>query len=543
MMRAMWRLAALLGLLTCSLSCSDPATQVLVWVAIEGEQVGARAATAHVQVFDQDGTSILDEERPLAELPLPFSVSVLPIDGDAERRYRVEITLLDGSGDAVASQTAEGSFVANELREIRLRFEDACIDVVCGLGRTCIDGTCQRACFEPTAPGSANRSEPGTCPCACECAGDRCEDGLCVPARPLVDVVAGFDHTCIVDPDGALHCFGDNARGQLGLGDREARDRPVRVDLEGSVSVVTGGEAHTCALVEGGALFCWGANSEGQLGTMPGEDVLAPVRVAESIGSFVHVDAGAMHTCGIIDGGTLFCWGRNSEGQLGAGVAGDPLPPTEVMASDSSLGGFTEVFAGVHHSCALQGSASRLWSWGVNSNGVLGREMPHDGSTPFPVPDQIPFAPGFRAAASGGWHVAAVGGDGGVYVWGDEANGRLGLDLMDSIGVNVPTMVMPGVGVAAGLRRTCVSSEDESVWCFGTNGSGELGVGSEALTAEVPVQMREERWEVLALGTAFTCGIRRGGALYCWGSNESGQLGLGDPSVDLSRTPRRVCFE
>jgi alpha-tubulin suppressor-like RCC1 family protein len=210
------------------------------------------------------------------------------------------------------------------------------------------------------------------------------------------------------------------------------------------------------------------------------------------------------------------------------------------MASGASLGGFTEAFAGAHHSCALQRSASRLWSWGVNSNGVLGRGLPHDGTTPMPVPAQLPFSPGFRAAATGGWHVAAIGGDGGAYVWGDEANGRLGLGLEDSMGVIEPTYLMDGVGVAAGLRRTCVIKEDESVWCFGTNGGGELGVGSEELTIGTPVQMREERWAELALGAAFTCGVREGGALYCWGDNESGQLG-GGPG-ELARTPRRVCM-
>jgi len=541
----MWRLAAVASLsfvLLASMSCTDPATQVLVWADVDGTMMMARAQAVRIRVFDQDGTPTLEEERALSALSLPLSVSLVPIDGDASRRYSVEVGLVDAGGDEFATQTAEGTFVENALREIWLRFEDACLDTECGFGRTCIEGTCRRACFEPAPPGGVQRSEPGACPCACDCPGDECVDGLCMPSRPLAHVEAGFEHACIIDPDARLHCFGDNSHGQLGLGDRNARDRPTHVEVGGRVTHVTGGEAHTCALLEDGALHCWGANAEGQLGSAPGEDALVPQRVDAALGAFIHVDAGATHTCGVVDGGQLFCWGRNEEGQLGAGTSGEPLPPTEIMTTGASLGGFTEALAGAHHSCGFQGSASRLWCWGVNSNGVLGLGLPHDGTTPMPIPDQLPFAPGFRSAATGGWHVAAIGGDGGAYVWGDEANGRLGLELEDGQGVHEPTFVMDGVGVATGLRRTCVTQEDESVWCFGTNGSGELGVGSEALTAGKPVQMREGRWDTLALGAAFTCGVRRGGALYCWGDNESGQLGIGLDVAPLVRTPRRVCM-
>jgi alpha-tubulin suppressor-like RCC1 family protein len=78
------------------------------------------------------------------------------------------------------------------------------------------------------------------------------------------------------------------------------------------------------------------------------------------------------------------------------------------------------------------------------------------------------------------------------------------------------------------------------MWCFGTSAEGELGVRTTTVTSSPPIQLREQPWDKLALGTSFTCGIQTGGALYCWGRNTESQLGVGGQAG--LRTPGRVCL-
>jgi alpha-tubulin suppressor-like RCC1 family protein len=94
--------------------------------------------------------------------------------------------------------------------------------------------------------------------------------------------------------------------------------------------VEAGGE-HTCALTDGGVTYCWGANSEGQVGYGFVADQLTPRRVTESL-TFQTVAAGERHSCAVAQGGTVYCWGDNFAGQLGIGRAGLPISEPQIVA-------------------------------------------------------------------------------------------------------------------------------------------------------------------------------------------------------------------
>lgn len=536
-----------------AIACVEPATQVLVWVDIpEASQMRERATRFTVDVFDGDDQRVHTEERRLTggtALTPPISISVVPRDGDASRSFRVEVALLDDAFGEFAHQTAEGSFVEHELREIRLRFDDACLGVTCSFGRTCIEGTCERACFDAVPAGETTRSQPGSCPCECTCDGDTCVDGLCIPRQPVDRVFGGVTHACAL-ASGSLFCWGDNGSGQLGLGDADHRSVPTRVDI-GQVSTASLGEKHTCAVLADQSLWCWGSNDQLQLG-VAGPSVRVPQRVDER--RWVSVGAGEAHTCATTaSGGEGWCWGANSVGQSGvehpAMWPWPPVAPSPITIGGASLGGLDEMLAGAHHTCAWQGAGSRLFCWGSNSNGVLGREEPIDASIPNPVAEQVEFLDGssVRQAAAGGWHMIARSGEDRVFVWGDEAFGRLGIDLEEGSGVRTPTFIMNGTLVDAGVRHTCVIHDGGSLSCFGQNERGAVGVGSDAAELRTPQLLREDGWERLGLGSEFSCGIRRGGALYCWGNHASGRLGIGEPTAVRGepvtrRTPARVCL-
>ena len=149
---------------------------------------------------------------------------------------------------------------------------------------------------------------------------------------PLSGLAAGRNHTCAFDAVGVL-CWGLNTSGQLGqpaapfLG----HGYPIRASVPVPLVSLTAGGAHTCGLTATGAAYCWGSNSNGQLGngTFGGTNsVAAPVGGGFT---FVALSAGGSHTCGVTPNGAIYCWGANATGQLGDGTQTDRALPTRVV--------------------------------------------------------------------------------------------------------------------------------------------------------------------------------------------------------------------
>lgn len=137
---------------------------------------------------------------------------------------------------------------------------------------------------------------------------------------PAVSLGAGAVGACAVLTDDSLWCWGYNDKGQAGLGmvlpigDDEA---PGMVNLQAKASQVTGGLVHTCVLTKTGDVKCWGEGANGRLGYGNAEMLAAPPIAPVEIGTpVVEVAAGGSHTCALLLGGAIRCWGMNSSGQL-----------------------------------------------------------------------------------------------------------------------------------------------------------------------------------------------------------------------------------
>ena len=147
-------------------------------------------------------------------------------------------------------------------------------------------------------------------------------------------VATGESHSCALLEDASVKCWGRNDHGQLGLGDTVARgarasdmgDALPIVPLGAPVRAIAAGANHTCALLDGGQVKCWGLNDTGQLGQGSTADVgdqsgevlaLAPVDLGPGR-TAVAIDVGS-HTCALLDDGGIKCWGSNSSGELGQG--------------------------------------------------------------------------------------------------------------------------------------------------------------------------------------------------------------------------------
>jgi len=202
-------------------------------------------------------------------------------------------------------------------------------------------------------------------------------------------IAAGGFHTCALLSGGTVQCWGYNVFGQLGNGTTTDSTVPVSVTGITGATAISAGSAHTCALLSGGTVQCWGRNDYGQLGNGTNTDSTVPVSVSGLSGATA-ISAGDLHTCAALSGGTVQCWGDNQYGELGNGTTSfSPPYGSNVPVSVSGLTGVTAISAGGGHTCAVL-SGGTVQCWGYNREGELGNgtnstSYPYDSSVPVSV--------------------------------------------------------------------------------------------------------------------------------------------------------------
>lgn len=248
---------------------------------------------------------------------------------------------------------------------------------------------------------------------------------------------------------------------------------------------------------------------------------------------------GTSHSCVVHSDARVYCWGANLDGQLGRGTSGSGSAHGLVPESVEELSEATEVAAGYGHSCATDRHGS-LWCWGRNRMGVLGLGVA-DEQDLRATPMKVPLPGSVRSLASAWYTVCAVVDDGSVYCWGANDSAQLGTGTADTNAHPAPVKVSLGANLA---RRVHVGNEshvcaetDNGLWCWGADGVGQLGsppaqpTGSSSYRA--PVKVPLEGAGVASAGGAHSCAIK-GGELFCWGFNQFGQVGVASPTEVMS---------
>lgn len=185
-----------------------------------------------------------------------------------------------------------------------------------------------------------------------------------------VAVTAGNTHSCAALNDGTVHCWGDNTYGELGNGSIQGSLTPVATSGISNATTVVSGYGYSCALMGDGTVQCWGVNGWGELGngTTTYNPATVPVPVS-GVASATAVTAGSFQACSLLSGGTVKCWGNDTDGELGDGNTADG--PVSVPVPVSGITAATAVAAGANQTCALLASGS-VQCWGYNGDGELG---------------------------------------------------------------------------------------------------------------------------------------------------------------------------
>jgi alpha-tubulin suppressor-like RCC1 family protein len=264
-------------------------------------------------------------------------------------------------------------------------------------------------------------------------------------------------------------------------------------------------------------------------------DAEATLATATTALAFYQVSAGGGHTCGITADNRLYCWGYNYNGQLGDGTTTNKSRPFAVGGALQ----FRQVSAAISsgHTCGLT-TDYRLYCWGYNAQGQLG-----DGTT---VPRLSPVAVAggykFRSVDGGSSHTCAVGySDNRAYCWGNNGSGQLGNGTTG--GRLVPTATSGTIRfrqVSTGVDHTCGVSTENRAFCWGGNGEGQIGDSSNATQRLTPVRVATtRRFRQLDSGRYHACAVSAAdNRAFCWGRGLEGQLGNGKRY--LSFWPRAV---
>lgn len=342
-------------------------------------------------------------------------------------------------------------------------------------------------------------------------------------------VSASSTHSMAIMADGTLWGWGSNYKGQLGDGTTEDRATPVKI-MDNVVSVSAGYE-YTMAIKTDGSLWAWGNNLFGRLGDGSDKSQLRPVKVMDQVAM---VSAGQYFTMAVKTDGSLWAWGDNSHGTLGNGEYHPALDsfsliePLPIKIMDD----VKYVSVSSDHTLAIK-TDDTLWGWGSNyygqlGNGLYGNEWNRYAGPFQTVPTKI--MENVAAVSAGGSNSMAIKTDGTLWGWGGKCE-ALGVenagDMKSASGMRIqanPIQVMEDVAaVSTSSTGAMAIKTDGTLWGWGNNRNGYLGIGSERENVILPIQLLDH---VSAVSTSsHTIIAKDDGSIWTWGNNSDGQLG------------------
>lgn len=250
---------------------------------------------------------------------------------------------------------------------------------------------------------------------------DRLEPGEAIPGfGSIAQISVGGTHVCAVTSDNKVHCWGDGSSNKLGYGNNAARNSPGEAIPDfGNITQVSVGSFHVCALNTMGRVHCWGEGLFGRLGYGNVLGRSSPGDAIPGLENVTHVSAESAHSCSLMANGSVHCWGDGTEGRLGYGNTSDRNSPGEPIPG---LENVRQIETGAEHTCALLSGGS-VHCWGQGEDSQLGYGNTSDRLSPG---EAIPGLSNISQISVGSFHTCALGSNGSVYCWGQGTRGELG---------------------------------------------------------------------------------------------------------------------
>jgi alpha-tubulin suppressor-like RCC1 family protein len=337
-----------------------------------------------------------------------------------------------------------------------------------------------------------------------------------VPRTIWTSISAGEYNVCAINSFHEVWCWGYGIMGVNGAPGLPDSGVPHKVALPavGATSVRTG-YLVACALLVTKVVWCWGSNTEGELGIGSADALVhAPVAVP-GLSNVTSLTVSEFHACASSPTGTK-CWGWNSYGRIGA-PGGNALSPTAVGTTVD--GAIVAASTGVDNTCGVTALGS-VWCWGKASAGVLGNR---DTATDTSVPQAVIGLAGGASLPAVGYFNACSLAFGRLLCWGSPGSGSMGI-LGTSVISAAPVMATetfpPLTSVVEGRVSSCALDTAGKVWCFGESPEGELGRGiiTDAASPAAPTLLPVPVTQITGRNATY-CALDRTGGAWCWGSN------------------------
>ena len=336
-------------------------------------------------------------------------------------------------------------------------------------------------------------------------------------------VSCGRYYTAAIKTDGTLWSWGNNSNaGSLGDNTRTNRSSPVQTVTFGTNwKLVSCGREHTAAIKTDGTLWTWGRNAEGQLGDNTTTGKSSPVQTVTFATNWKLVSGGSYNTVAIKTDGTLWTWGRNNFGQIGDNTTTHRSSPVQTVTFGTN---WKYVSGGDRYTAAIKNDGT-LWTWGFNSNGMLGDNTTTNKSSPVQT---VTFGTNWKSVACSNYHMSAIKTDGTLWLWGYNNSGQLGDNTTTNKSSPIQTVAFGTnwKSVSSGGSNTAAIKTDGTLWIWGANSNGTLG-DNTSTDKSSPVQTVAygTNWKFVSAGNAHIAAIKTDGTLWTWGRNSFGTLG------------------
>jgi alpha-tubulin suppressor-like RCC1 family protein len=302
--------------------------------------------------------------------------------------------------------------------------------------------------------------------------------------------------------NGKLWAWGANDLGILGDASLTHRSSPVQVLGSRSWKQVSLGGNFGAAIEDTGSLWLWGQNDFGQIGS--GSAKSSPVQSINTETNWKHVSSGGAHLLAVKTNNSLWLWGNNTYGQLGDNTKTHRSSPVQTVAGGTNwrIGS-----AGADHSAVIKTDGT-LWLWGRNTNGRLGDNSTTHRSSPVQT---VAGGITWREVSCGNAHTAGIKTDGSLWLWGDNGNGRLGDGSTTHRSSPVQTIAggTNWLHVSCGNIATAALKNDNTIWVWGDNTYGQLGDNTVVhRSSPVQISANTTNWKFVEAGANSIIAIR-----------------------------------